>query len=440
MKIKLLTPLLCAGACLVAFESGASDFLEQYQLIASDGRSEDQFGSSVAVQGNLVVVGALTHDVNAANSGAAYIFELSGAKGTLTEVAKLVVSDGTSGDLLGQSVAVDGDLIVVGADRAYSNSQGRAYVYEKPPGGWAGVISESAQLRASNRGSNDLFGTDVAIEGSTIVVGAVGEDEASGAAGALYVFEEPLTGWSGILQEDAKLIPSVSQGNNGYLGRSVAIEGDVIVSGAFLGSVDGNDDQGRAYVYVRPEMGWNGTLTETAELLASDGQNFDRLGVGVGISGSTIVLGAYQWEAPGPNSNHGAVYVYEKPSGGWEGKLFESARLISSEPVSGELLGTRVAIDNNTVVAGTDKDGTNARESVYVFSRPQNGWSGEITETQRLEDDVSGENSFGLWVALDSGLIVAGARQDDLVDTNAGRVYVYVTQGVFSDGFEAFPP
>ncbi len=414
------------------------DLTELHQLSASDGVAGDEFGSSVAVQGNLVVVGAYKGDVNDSNSGAAYVFRVEGQSGTLSEIAKLVVSDGTVNDWLGYSVAIDGDTIVVGASKAYtSNYLGRAYVYQEPEGGWAGLIAESAQLRASNRGSRDEFGHSVAIDNGTIVVGAYGEDEAGGQAGALYVFEEPLGGWNGILEEDAKLIPSFDPGNNGYLGWSVDIDGDVVVSGLHLGIVGDNDDQGRGMVFVKPESGWSGTLTETAELFASDGRRLDYLGRGVAISGATVALGASGWEPEGSNTgNGGAVYIFEEPPGGWSGALFESAQLLSSDPVSSEKLGFKVAMDGNTVVAATDKDGTDARESVYVFTRPAGGWQGIITETQRLTDDVDGNNSYGRRVAIHGGLVVAGAQLDDGVDDDAGRAYVYVNEAVFSDSFE----
>jgi len=406
--------------------TASTTWQETAQLIATDMAGDnDEFGSSVAMQGNLIVIGANRHDPVAANSGAAYIYIIDNATGTLTETAQLIASDGTNSDLLGQSVAIDGDTIVVGANQAYSNDQGRAYVFEKPVAGWTGTITESAILRASNRGSNDVFGHSVGIDGNTIVVGARGEDEAGAQAGALYVFEKPTGGWSGVLEEDAKLIPGTSPGNNGYLGNTVAIEGDVIASAVFLGSVSGNDDVGRGYVFVKPQAGWSGTLTETAELLASDGQAQDELGISVAIDNGTIVLGAHQYEPPSANNNHGAIYIFEEPVGGWMGTITETAKLIANNPGSQEKLGTAVAMHGDTIVAGPI-----AYDRAYIFTKPAGGWSGTLTETQVLVEDVSGDNDFGARVAVYNDNVVVTARYDDTEDTNAGRAYLFAPNQV----------
>ncbi len=428
---------ICIGMCLLLLQHKAIQaevWLERTQLVASVSTggvgNNNEFGSSVVVDDTYVVVGAKAHDPVAANSGAAYVYRVDTVTGVSTEVAQVVVSDGTSGDLLGSSVAIAGDVIVVGARQAYSNDQGRAYVFERPEAGWLGTINEVATLQASNRGSNDLFGFSVAIDNDTIVVGARGEDEVSAQAGALYVFEKPIGGWSGILEEDAKLIPSISPGNNGYLGQSVAIEGQVIVSAVFLGSVNGNDDQGRGYVFVEPPTGWSGTLTETAELLASDGGAFDKLGVSVALDNGTIVMGAYQAEAPGVNNNQGAAYIFEEPVGGWTGSIFESAKLLSSQPDSNEGLGRSVAIHKNTVVVGTEE-----YDRAYVFTKPVSGWLDNLTETNLIQEAVSGDNDFGFHISIYDNQITITAEFDDDLHNNAGKAYLYIDE-VFHSGFE----
>lgn len=418
----------------ISVQINATVWNEQAQLVADislDGTGDnDEFGSAVAMDANIIVVGAKANDPVAANSGAAYVYLVNEATGLTTEIAQLVVSNGTSSDLLGSSVAIDGDVIVVGAYQAYSNDQGRAYIFEKPESGWAGVLNESAILQASNRGSNDEFGFSVDIDFETIVVGARGEDEASGAAGALYVFEQPNDGWSGVLEEDAKLIPSVSQGNNGYLGRSVSIEGDVIVSAAYLATVNGNDDQGHGYVFVKPQAGWSGTLTESAELLASDGQQFDKLGISVDMDNGTIVLGAYLAEPPGSNSNQGAAYVYTQPNGGWSGTIFESAILVSSKPGNNEELGFAVSMHKNTIAVGTG-----GYDRTYIFTEPDTGWTDTITETNLIQEDASGDNDFGKSVAVYNNRVVVTALLDDDLHTNAGKAYVYIDE-IFKNGLE----
>ena len=106
-----------------------------------------------------------------------------------TETAKLTASDGAASDHLGQSVAVSGDTVVVGADGddvGTNANQGSAYVFVKPGGGWVSA-TETEKLTASDGAVNDLFGTSVAVSGDTVVVGSPG---ASGDRGAAYVFGE----------------------------------------------------------------------------------------------------------------------------------------------------------------------------------------------------------------------------------------------------------
>lgn len=437
MKRCLVTATLVAS--MVAHgAAGASDFTLAHELRPSDGAAEDLFGAGVLVDGNFVFAGAIGRDDAASRAGAVYVFELGGDQ-VLTEVAKLLASDGDTSDRLGNALAIDDDVLVVGARFADGFTRGAAYIFEKPPGGWSGTISESARLVPSDRGSNDAFGFDVAIDGDTVVVGAQGDDDTAGQEGAIYVFERPPSGWSGVLAESAKLVPAPRTGaNSGGLGTSVAIEDGVVVSGSRSQTQGSDSRQGRGLVFLEPPGGWSGVLNETAVLVASDGQSGDRLGRSVAIDQGVIAVGATAWDRGASNTNDGAVYVFEEPPGGWTGELTEAAILTSSEPFNNEALGIDVAMEGDTLVAGTDYDGSagGTRESVYVFRRPAGGWSGTLNEVQRLEDDVTGANNYANEVSFQGGRLVTGARNDDLVATNAGRAYVYVTALLLKDGFE----
>jgi len=172
--------------------------------------------------------------------------------------AKLTASDGAEFDSLGDSVAVSGDTVVVGApdDNVGANeNQGSAYVFVKPAAGWAGA-TETAKLTASDGAANDLLGNSVAVSGDTVVAGTLG-------LAAAYVFVKPAAGWADAT-ETAKLTasdPAVPD-----LGFSVAVSGDTVVAGAPLDEASA----GSAYVFVKPAAGW-ADATETAKLTASDG-------------------------------------------------------------------------------------------------------------------------------------------------------------------------
>jgi hypothetical protein len=168
-------------------------FIQQAKLTASDGAADDLFGSSVAISGDTVVVGAPNDD---SSRGSAYVFVKPGTGGWINsnETAKLTASDGQSADLFGsvRGVAISGDTVVVGALNDASGTsvnQGSAYVFVKPAsGGWANA-TETAKLTASDGMGNDQFGQSVSISGDTVVVGAAADD--SNGQGSAYVFGQP---------------------------------------------------------------------------------------------------------------------------------------------------------------------------------------------------------------------------------------------------------
>ena len=223
----------------------------------------------------------------------------SGSDQLVHEDAKLLASDGAFGDQFGFSVAVSGDTVVVGAFRHddQGSHSGSAYVFKKPGGGWSGTLSEAAKLLPSNGFSLQSFGTSVAACGDTVVVGAPYDDDRGESSGSAYVFERPAGGWSGTLSQNAKLLASDGALGDNF-GQSVAVSGDTAVVGAFLND-DQGVDSGSAYVFEKPAGGWSGTLSQAAKLLASDGAGQDLLGWSVAVSGDTVVVGAYGRRRPG---------------------------------------------------------------------------------------------------------------------------------------------
>ena len=184
---KALAGLPAAEQQVIATEIG--------QLSASDGATGDQFGGSVAISGNTIVVGAVLAD---SGLGAAYVFtEPNAGWGDMTQVAELTASDGVAGDFFGDSVSISGNTIVVGADNASvgaNGSQGAAYVFTEPAAGWTNM-TQTAKLIAPNGQADADFGAAVSISGNTIVVGADNPDQLT-AQGAAYVFTQPGTGWA----------------------------------------------------------------------------------------------------------------------------------------------------------------------------------------------------------------------------------------------------
>jgi hypothetical protein len=296
--------------------SGWANMTQTAKLTASDGQTYSLFGRGVAISGNTVVAGAPGQFGN--QFGEAYVFvKPEGGWTNMTETARLMASDAVEDNQFGYSVGISGNTVVVGAFGAL-NLQGAAYVYEKPAGGW-GDMTQTGELTASDGEPGDQFADAVAISGNTIVGGAFLDN---GSVGAAYVFAKPASGWTNGT-ETAKLTPS---GDAPYaLGLSVAVSGNTVAAGTF--DWPGNESfEGAAYVFVEPPGGW-ANMTQTAILTASDGAAQNQLGYSVAISGNVVVSGAEGWQDGG---NAGALYAYVKPAAGWSNKT-ESLKLTVSD-------------------------------------------------------------------------------------------------------------
>jgi hypothetical protein len=290
-----------SGAAYVFVRSG-TDWTQQAYLKASNTQGGtpygDEFGFSVAISGDTIAVGAQEEASNAVGvngnqsnnsamyAGAAYIFFRNGE--TWSQQAYLKASNTRAEALFGRSVAVSGDMIVVGAPGEDSNATGvngnqmdhsaeyagATYVFVRSGPTW----SQQAYLKASNTGANDAFGGSVSVSGDTIVVGASGEDSnATGVngnqndnfainSGAAYVFVRSGTGWS----QQAYLKSSDTQSHAAYngdgFGISVALSGDTVAIGCFL-----EDSQA---------TGVNGDSSDNSALDSGSAFVFTGLGIG----------------------------------------------------------------------------------------------------------------------------------------------------------------
>jgi parallel beta-helix repeat protein len=406
-------------------------FIQQAKLTASDAAADDHLGFSVAVDGDTVVVGAPDHNVGAnPNQGSAYIFVKPGTGWVnANEIAKLTASDGSANDQFGHSVSISGDTIVVGA-LGDDSSRGAAYVFVKPGVSWTNA-TETAKLTASDRAATDLLGASVAISGDTVVAGAPLVTDTNNIQGAAYVFVKAIAGWTSTTQT-AKLVAS-DPGGNDQLGFSVGISGDTVVAGAHNDTVNfGN--QGSAYVFVKPLGGWPSATprTETAKLTASDGATNDFFGESVAISGDTVVVGA-PVDDIGTNADQGSAYVFVKPLSGWAGTQppqtqNETAKLTTTDAGSDALFGQSVAIFGDTIVAGAPlrADLNTQQGSAYVFVKQLSGWASTTTETEKLTaSDGAASDQFGYSVGISGNTVVVGARFDTVSTNVEGSAYIF---------------
>jgi hypothetical protein len=399
---------LDAGAVYVYVRNG-SNWIQQAYLKAPNAEAGDEFGTSVAISGDTIVVGALLEDSSqttitngstasadntAGSSGAAYVFLRNTANGTWGQQAYLKAPNPASSDRFGYCVAISNDTIVVGAydedssqttitngsaasaDNA-ARASGAAYVYLRSGSTW----SQQAYLKAPNAGAGDLFGISVDISDDTIVVGAsqessaqttisngstAGVDNTAVLSGAAYVFVRSGSSWS----QQAYLKAANSQSND-FFGYAVAISGDTIAVGALgedssqttitngiSASVDNSaTGSGAAYVFVRSGLTWS----QQAYLKAPNADVNDAFGSHVAVHGDTIVIGVNDEagnqtsisngstaSADNAASHAGAAYVFVRSGGSWS----QQAYLKAPNSEANDNFGYAVAVHANTILVG----------------------------------------------------------------------------------------
>jgi hypothetical protein len=333
-----------AGAIYVFTRSGGV-WTEQQKLTAEDGSAGDFFGYSIAMHGEIAVIGAWGDDDNGSNSGSAYVFRRTA--GGWTEWQKLTAGDGEAFDQYGQRVDVDSQTAVIGA--ISNDDDGAVYVYRRSHGGWV----EQQKLTDDNGTDADQFGGAVAVDGATILVGAVLDDENGSNAGAVYAFTRSAGVWS----EQQKLMSSDGAGDDNF-GGHLALDGDIAFIGAALDD-DNGDNSGSVYVFARSAGPW----TEEQKLLASDGEKDDQFSDGIALDGGIAVIGAFSDDYSGAES--GSAYVYARVAGAWA----EQYKLVASDGAPGDFFGRPVALDGSTAVIGAyfaDHSG-DVSGSAYVF-------------------------------------------------------------------------
>lgn len=247
------------------------------KITSPDGLTNDYFGTSVAIGSNRIVVGAYAHNVSAnADQGAAYIFTTTG-----TYITKIVASDGAANDQFGLSVAVNLGKIVVGAWQDDS-AKGSAYIYDL-----TGV--QLRKITASDGAAGDQFGVSVAIGSGRIVVGA--NDPTS--SGSAYIYDLNGTQLAKVTAPDPE--------TGSEFGRSVAVGSGRIIIGSRYDDVSGLTAKGSLYIFDL-----NGNYID--KITASDGEAGDHFGSSVAICSGRIVSGVSRHQ-----SFKGAAYVYKLP-------------------------------------------------------------------------------------------------------------------------------
>ena len=397
---------------------------ELQKKLSSDAAAGDFLGCSVDISGDYAVAGAMYKMSAGSARGAAYVFSRnSGGQDNWGEVAKLTASDADSGDLFGRSVAISGDVIIVGAHSEDGSGidWGAAYIYARNQGGtdnWGQVV----KLTASNPESSAIFGYSVGIDGDYAVVGAPNEDGGGLAVdrGAAYIFNRDQGGtdnWGQV----AKLVASDAEDSD-YFGFSVAIDGDCAIVGAHYEDGLGTD-RGAAYIFDRNQGGID-NWGQVVKLTASDTSDSDRLGISVDIGGDYAVVGTTYKDDGG--SNRGAAYIYGRDEGGAD-NWGEMVILTASDAEDSDYFGCSVSIDGDYVLVGAlyeDGGGVNYG-AAYIYGRNSGGEDNWGEMMKLTASDAENGDQFGLSVSIDGDYALVGATFEDEGGTDSGAVYVF---------------
>ncbi len=275
------------------FLRGDEGWSLQQKLTAPLGGPYEHFGWSVALQADDALIGAWGDSTLGALTGAAYVFTRS--EGAWSSSAKLMSPSVSEGAAFGYSVSMAWDTAVIGAISDIENgaSTGSAYVFTKEGSEW----TETIRLVASDASAEDSFGCAVATDGSSIVVGAYGEDSEGTDAGAAYVFRPWYGGW----KETAKLTAS-DAAEGAQFGYSVAVFWDNVIAGApYAPDADGLAS-GAVYSFLQDGSGWRQqTIHATMDIFN------DVFGWSVALDERVAVCGAWRDCDAAPNA--GAAYV-----------------------------------------------------------------------------------------------------------------------------------
>ena len=285
------------GGVVYVFGRTASGWSQEARLTASDALLAEDFGAALDVFGDRVLIGACKDDENGNDAGAAYIFEKENGK--WFESSKLIASNGTIGDHFGRSVALSGDFLLVGAVNALSDGSqdrtGKVYVFHRDKSGWY----EHSRLEAENAANNHGFGIALAIDGKRAIIGSgsesVREQQGSGAA---YIFERHRNEWRHVI--------SLSSGDRGdQFGHAVDIRGGFAAVGA--PGEDGEiEREGAVYLFRRSAKNWH----QIERLNAGETFDTEALGIDVALNSRQLLAGV-SVDYQNTSSETGAVWAFD---------------------------------------------------------------------------------------------------------------------------------
>ena len=396
-KIKRHTPekLLCFFIAL--FFTGAVS--AKITLTAPDGTSGDRFGKSVALSGDVALVGS-----DSSNTGAVYVYTRVSVDQWVAS-DKLTANDANSYDSFGYSLAISGDTALVGAigDDDKGTDSGSVYIFQKNR---TGTWFQVNKLLASDGAVADYFGSSIALDGNTVLIGASGKK----GGGAVYVYTRNA---AGVWTEQARLTGDDSREKD-FFGSSLSLSGNTAVVGA-TGRDDMGSESGAVYIFTRNN---SGEWVQQTKLLADDRQAGDAFGSSVSLSENTVLIGA-----AGANSADGAAYLFIQSS---QNQWIQQSKLSASNAASNSYFGHSVSLESGVALIGAYGQGASA---AYLFIQNTTGnWVEQAKEVSARRSDA-----FGYSVALDRGNALIGSIENGGKGQNPGKGSAYLILDITKD-------
>jgi len=389
--ILFLTPFTNSSV-LSAQEAGT-------KVMATTANYQDNFGKSVAVDGNYSVIGAWTDDERGPEAGAAYIYYRADKKTDHWIMReKLIASDGEAFNNFGGKVAIEGDYAFVTA-QGNDDFAGATYVFSRNAGA-EDAWGEVQKIVAPDKSYGDYFGTSIAVDNGRMAIGAYGEDDKGRSAGAVYTYQMKGDQW--IFETK---IHDIEGAPNDRFGTSVALSGNTLVVGA-----NRDNKAGSIIIFEKKETGWDQTL----KLFSSDGKAKDRFGSSLAISEDYLAVGA-----DGADGFMGAVYLFDRDLGG-ENNWGEIKKVQPLDADMDDRFGKTIAMSGAYLLVGSEGHEM-GKGATYLFRKDKEGENNWGLANKMNAMDGSPRDLFGSSVAMSGEDVFIGAYQSD----RKGGAYIF---------------
>jgi uncharacterized repeat protein (TIGR01451 family) len=387
---------------------GADAWGQVKKLTAGDGAASDNFADSLALAGDTLVVGAPYSNGNL-DSGAVYVFSRNqGGANNWGLVTKLVSSDAANGDRFGDSVAIDGDTIVVAAPGKVTRT-GAAYIFDRNMGG-NDAWGEVRKIVASDGAPEVEFAYSVSISGDTVVCGAPMAD-------AIYIYQRHAGGvdqWGQV-----KVNSAPSNATDSRFGESVAIDQDVVLVGASISNVGGDYLAGEAYVFLRDQDGpdaWG----QAGRFNAADPEGGAFFGIDLALDEGTASIGAFRADINGVE-DQGAAYIFSLDHGSLRDSILQVDRP-TARPIETITYTISLVNSSQAEVAGASLSNVLPAHLAYV--------AGSLTASQGQALYQSGEITWsGIIAAQETVTITFAVTIDSTVSLNQALTNAIQIQG-----------